>query len=313
MLVVVIDTEEQFDWDAPVCREATGVSSMRSIGRIQSIFDEYGIVPCYVVDYPVAAQADGREPLRALLADGRCELGAHLHPWVTPPYTEALCPRNTYPGNLPPGLERAKIESLLGMHEASFGQRPLVYKAGRYGFGPNTQQIIESLGFEVDVSFCPPFNHGADGGPDYRHVSPEPRWLSQRLLEIPVTGAYVGWATGLAPGLFDLASGPLARLRAPGVLSRLGALDRLMLSPEGYSPAEHRRVFDALLRRGVRTFTWSLHSPSVEPGHTSYVRNEADLARLLDSFRRFFDFFFGDRGGVATTPIALKRSLEATA
>jgi hypothetical protein len=133
------------------------------------------------------------------------------------------------------------------------------------------------------------------------------------LLEIPITGGFVGWASALSPGLFDLASGPLARLRAPGVLSRLGALDRLMLSPEGYSPQEHRRLFDALFERGVRTFTWSLHSPSVEPGHTSYVRNDADLAQFLDSFRRFFDYFFGERGGVATTPTALKHRLEANA
>lgn len=314
MLMVVVDTEEQFAWDQPVSRRSTAVTAMRSIDRIQSIFDEFGIVPCYVVDYPVATQAEGREALARIRAAGRCEIGAHLHPWVTPPYDEALSPANTYPGNLPPELERAKLEVLVGSLEQAFGERPTIYKAGRYGLGPATAQLLEDLGFEIDLSVCPPIDHGADGGPDYRRFPTEPYWFgSRRLLEIPLTGAFVGWARGLAPPLYDLAAGPLARLRAPGVLSRLRAVDRLVLSPEGYTPAEHRRLVDALLDQGVRTFTWTLHSPSVEPGHTPYVRSEAELAAFLDSFRRFFSFFFGERGGVAMTPTALKQQLEARA
>lgn len=314
MLMVVVDTEEQFEWGKPVSRQATAVTAMRSIGRIQSIFDEFGIVPCYVVDHPVATQSEGRDALARIRADGRCEIGAHLHPWVTPPYDEQLSAANTYPGNLPPALERAKLEVLVQALEQAFGERPTVYKAGRYGLGPATAEILEDLGFEIDMSVCPPINHGADGGPDYRGFPTEPYWFgSRRLLEIPLTGAFVGWAGSLAPSLYDLAAGPLASLRAPGVLSRLGAVDRLVLSPEGYTHAEHRRLVDALLERGVRTFTWTLHSPSVEPGHTPYVRSEAELAAFLDSFRRFFAFFFGERGGVAMTPTALRQQLAARA
>jgi hypothetical protein len=314
MLIAVVDTEEQFDWSAPVTRAATSVTAMQSIGRLQSIFDEYGVVPCYVVDYPVATQPDGSDPLREILSAGRCEIGAHLHPWVTPPYEEELSPRNTYPGNLPPQLERAKLDILVRAIENTFAARPAVYKAGRYGVGANTGEIIESLAFEVDVSVCPPIDHRADGGPDYRQFSCEPYWFgtTDRLLEIPLTGAFVGWASGLAPGLYDLTSHPASKsVRLPAVLSRLRAIDRLMLSPEGYTSTEHQRLATTLMRRGVRTFTWSLHSPSVEPGHTPYVQSRKDLARFLDSFRRFFDFFFGDLGGVATTPTQLKSRFEA--
>ena len=52
-LFVVVDTEEEFDWSAPFSRTNTGVSAMARIGRVQHIFDRFGIKPTYVVDHPV--------------------------------------------------------------------------------------------------------------------------------------------------------------------------------------------------------------------------------------------------------------------
>jgi hypothetical protein len=83
-----------------------------------------------------------------------------------------------------------------------------------------------------------------------------------------------------------------------------------MLSPEGFPTSEHIKLTRDLYRRGLRTFTWSFHSPSVVPGHTSYVQNEQQLKTFLDSFRRFFDFFFNELGGQASTPTRLKSHME---
>jgi len=47
-LVVVIDTEEEFDWSKDFSRDNISVRSMQWIGRIQDIFDEYGITPARV-------------------------------------------------------------------------------------------------------------------------------------------------------------------------------------------------------------------------------------------------------------------------
>ena len=52
------------------------------------------------------------------------------------------------------------------------------------------------------------------------------------------------------------------------------------------------------------------HIPSVVPGHTPYVRNDDDLRRFLDMFRRYFDYFLGTLEGVATTPTQLRAELE---
>ena len=154
-LLVVIDTEEEFDWSAGYSRANTAVSSMRHLERIQRIFDEYGILPTYVIDYPVASQPDGYRILQHIHADKRCVIGAHLHPWVNPPFQEPVNTRNSFPGNLPRELERDKLRALGEVIGDKFGAPPVIYKAGRYGIGPNTEGILEELGYEADLSVCP--------------------------------------------------------------------------------------------------------------------------------------------------------------
>jgi hypothetical protein len=265
------------------------------------------------VTYPIATQAESIAPLREIQASGRCEIGAHLHPWVTPPREEEVNARNSYPGNLPRDLEKRKIVALLLAIEDKLGVRPRSYKSGRYGFGPNTAATLAELGFEVDLSPLPAFDLSADGGPDWTHASPEPRWLRPGLLTIPVTSAFVGFARSAGSRLHRLASSPpFFWLRAPSLLSRTRALERLMLSPEGFLADHHVRLTRALLDQGVRVFSFTLHSPSIRPGCTPYVRTESDRQKFLDACRRYFGFFQGELGGVSMTPLELKRRLEAS-
>lgn len=88
VLYVVVDTEAEFDWSEPFKRSLTSVTAMRHVERGQAIFDQYGLRPVYVVDYPVASRPEGWGPLKAIMDRGGCEIGAHLHPWTSPPFGE---------------------------------------------------------------------------------------------------------------------------------------------------------------------------------------------------------------------------------
>jgi len=314
ILVTVIDTEEEFDWSRCPDPAATSVRAMKHVDRIQAIFDAYKIRPTYVVDYPVASQAEGFRPLKEIQDSGRCEIGAHLHPWVNPPVEEVMSPRNTYGCNLAPDLEARKLEVLTQEIERSFERRPRVFKAGRYGLGEASIDTLGRLGYEVDVSVFPCMDWRGDGGPDFSRAPHEPaRIEGSTLLEVPLTGGFVGLLSSIGRPVHRLAnSAVLRRLRLPGILSRMRLVDRLALSPEAYTSEEHLRLTKHLLARGVRVFSWTLHSPSVEPGCTPYVRDQSELRRFLDRFKSYFDIFFGELGGVAMTPMELKRHLEAT-
>ena len=310
-LVVVIDTEEEFDWSTDFSRENTSVRSMRSIARMQRIFEEFHIRPVYVVDYPIVSQADGYKPLQDIFLSDGCVIGAHLHPWVNPPFEETVGVYNSFPGNLPAHLEASKLKLLGRLIEERFGTRPTIYKAGRYGMGPNTEQILEDQEYEVDVSVCPHMDYSSEGGPDFTGYSAWPYWFGKRsLLELPLTVGFSGLLRRCAPALHRIADrGTMRLLHAPGTLARLGLVNKIRLSPEGHPAKELVSLVRTLYSDGMRIFSFAFHSPSLEYGHTPYVTCKRDLEEFFSHCRTFFDFFINDLGGVPTTPLELKHHL----
>jgi hypothetical protein len=313
-LLVVVDTEEEFDWEADFDRNATSVEAMRHVHLGQEIFDAVGVRPAYLVDFPVASQESGVTPIKEFVDSGRAVVGAHLHPWVSPPFDEEVNRRHSFAGNLPAALERAKLERLVDQIEVSFGERPVIYKAGRYGIGPNTAGILEDLGFEVDLSACAAFDFSAEDGPDYSRFSSDPYWFGDErlLLGLPATGAFVGLLQRGAPRWHHWATRPqLQWARLPGIFARLDLIDRLHLSPEGFGFSDLCRLTEFLLARGVRVFTLSFHSPTLDPGRTPYVRDRVELNNFLDVLRRYLGYFLGELEGTSMTPLEIKKHLES--
>ena len=304
-LLVVVDTEEEFDWSRPLARENVGVTAIRAQARAHRVFERFGLKPTYVIDYAVASQEDGWRPLAELHADGLCAIGAHLHPWVNPPFDEPVSNHNSYPGNLPRALEREKLARLGDEIALRFGARPTIYKAGRYGVGAATAAILDELGYAVDASVVPEQNFTEDEGPDFSVCGAQPYWFGtgRRLLELPVTQGYVGWAAGLGNALYQLAASPQGRrLKLTNCLAHLGAMERIRLSPEGTNFDEMRQLTLALHARGLNVFSFTYHSPSLAPGHTPYTPNEAALQRFVETCARYFEWFMGEFAGRPSTP-----------
>ena len=243
--------------------------------------------------------------LRGWMERGECAIGTQLHPWVNPPHDEEVFTFNSFTGNLPRALERAKINDLTDTIEAAFGRRPNVYRAGRYGVGPNTAELLEEAGYAADVSVRALFDYSDEGGPDFSHVQPRPyRVGGDALVELPLGAAYVGRLRARGRGLYR-AAGRLPRGR--GLLSRAGLLDRVALTPEGVKLADALAAVRALADDGVRWFSLSFHSPSVEPGHTPYVRTAEDLRRFHAWWDGMLDFFAAQ--GIA--PASIEETVAA--
>lgn len=303
-LFVIVDTEEEFDWSAPFSRESVGVTAIQEVGRLQKTVGPYGLKPTYVVDYPVAATSSSAATLGAFAQAGECRIGAHLHPWVTPPFDEPLVPEMSFGCNLGEPIERAKIQELTGTIASAFNVRPRVYKAGRYGLGTSTVGILDSLGYDVDTSVIPHMDFRAESGPSFLGFSPKPAMLgpARRMLELPCTTGFVGAVRRMGESLHGMASRPaLEPLRAVGILARSGLLNRVMLSPEGNTLDEMKALTRALHGDGLRTFALTFHSPSLKPGCTRYVKTGAERDAFLDTISRYCDFFFTDMNGRPTT------------
>jgi hypothetical protein len=223
--------------------------------------------------------------------------------------------RNSFAGNLPRELERAKLQRLVAAIEDHLGVRPTSFTAGRYGVGASTQGLLEELGFRIDSSVRPYTEYLDQGGPDFRHCGARPYWVGpdRHLLELPRTVGLCGLLARDTSGLFDLLqSRPARRLRLSGLLARARLLERIALTPEGLSAAELRRLASAMVGAGHRVFVMSYHSPSLVPGNTPYVTTARELAAFLDRLDDFLDFFLGELGGEPATPDEVRELALAT-
>lgn len=314
ILCIVVDTEEEFDWSAPFSRNAVETNSILAQPQAhERVFDNFGITPTYVVDWPVANSPTAVAVLRGLMEEGRCEIGAHLHPWVSPPHLEEVNNFNSFAGNLPASLEFEKLKLLTQAITDNFGRKPTVFKAGRYGLGKSTSLALQRLGYQIDASVVPHTSFSSDGGPNFYGFDNQTYWFGSTdspLLEVPVTTGYCGFLHQSGQQLYPKLAHPLAKtLHLGGIAARSGALERIRLTPEGVDISANKRLMRTLVQDGVRVLTLTYHSPSLEPGHTPYVRTTDDLSKFLKCLSECFSYFQSDLGGVFMTLRQLREHL----
>jgi hypothetical protein len=286
--LVTVDTEEEFDWSAPLRREGHTLDTIAAFPRFVDFCEGFGVVPTFLIDHPIATASATAAALRAPLAAGRAEVGIHLHPWVNPPFDEEIGEFNSYAGNLPPALEREKFLRLRDAIEANLG----------VAVGPNSAAMLREAGIAIDSSVRARFDYSSTGGPNFREHPLRPYWLDRErgLVELPITTVFSGLLRGLGDRIYPyLWREP--RLR--GVLARARLLERIPLTPEGISPAEAIRGIDCALADGLPLLVFSFHSPSLAPAHTPYVRNAGDLEAFYDWWRQVFTHLV--RRGAAPT------------
>lgn len=294
--LLCVDVEEEFDWRAPLDPRNRSTLAMSAFPAAHRRFADHAIGLACFVDHPVASDVRAVDILREVAADGRSEIGAQLHAWVTPPYA-APAAGDSYAGNLPVEEERAKLVALTDLLRESFGRAPRIYRAGRYGIGPRTFGLLREQGYLLDSSIRARYDYRADLGPDFSAVG-NPAYRVEGLTELPLTSVFTGRLRGVGPPLYR-ALGRLPRGR--GVAARSGLLQRVALTPEDMPIDDAIEAVTVAVGEGERLLTFSFHSPTLAPGNTPYVRDAGDLAK----FWRWWDVMLAhlDRLGVRATTI----------
>jgi len=286
-VLLTVDTEEEFDWRAPFRREGYGTSHVAALPRFQTFCERIGAHPVYLVDWPIVQDPRAVEVIGDAVRRGAAEVGVQLHPWVNPPFEEEVSTRNSFAGNLPQALEAAKFTLLRDAIEAAFGLVPQIYRAGRYGLGPNTAALLKQAGIRIDTSVRSLFDYSHQGGPDYSNHPLAAYWVDPEhtLLELPVTSAYWGPLRRLGPLIHRV------QRHAPTFysgFSRLRLLERIALTPEGVSAQEALRGVDLSVDAGLPVLVLSFHSPTLAPGHTPYAATEAQVEALYHWFEAVY-------------------------
>ncbi len=305
LMIVSLDTEED-NWNRS--RTDVTVKNIRELPRLARLFDGLGVRPTYFTTYQVAIDPGAAAVLRDVGAESRGEIGAHLHPWNTPPLTEQFLPRNSMTKNLPVDLQLAKIRTLTTTLHGAFGRKPLAFRTGRYGVGPDTIAALAACGYGVDSSVSPFISlEAVDDGPTFvgapvrayrlaphRDVRERAVNGEGRIVEMPLS---YGFNRGPFP-VWDrvrrtLEASPWRWLRLPGLASRLGLGRRLSLSPEVHSAPDMLTLSARLLEHGVRQLHMSWHTPSLTPGLSPFATTAADVDRLYGTIEAYLDGLAG--------------------
>ncbi len=283
---VVIDAEEDFDWDSPVQGTEKSTFHLRNLRMLAEILQAYGATPTYLLTYPVLQDEDAVAIIRHQLEAGLCDAGLQLHPWVTPPFGEDVSLRASFLGNLSAEREEQKLLCLRARFIQCFGAEPKIYRAGRYGLSRHTPGLLEKHCFTIDTSIAPRTSFEADGGPDFRDFDSRPFWFGERarLLEVPLCRDIVGWgAGGIGADLYGRMAGHgEQRSGLLSLLARSRCVERITLSPEGNDLSAMLRLLRGKLGRGDTVFPLSFHSSSLQDGTNPYVRSTADLHEFYD-------------------------------
>ena len=300
--VVFVDTEEEFDWSKPLARENRSVATVAALPAAQARFAAAGVPLALMVDHPIATDPRAIDLIGPLLTGGTA-VGTQLHPWVNPPFDEALTPANSFAGNLPRQLEEAKLVALTDAITAAFGTRPTAYRAGRYGLGPASFDLLAAHGYRLDSSMRPGFDYASEGGPDFSALGNHAFRIGG-IVELPLTTVFTGAARSGGIALYRSA-GRIPKGRA--VLARSGLLQRIPLTPEGIPAREALEAVRVAIGEGVRVLSFAFHSPSLAPGHTPYVKDKADLA----AFWHWWDKILAELDRLGAKAVGLDDAIAA--
>lgn len=317
-LVVSIDTEED-NWQP--AREDVRVENAAELPGLHRFLRSLGLRPTYFVDHPVATHPRARASLGEIRAEGDGEIGAHLHPWNTPPQDELFTAGHTMLRNLPRELQRAKLARLCDALEAATGARPTAFRAGRFGLGEETVGVLLEAGFRVDSSVVPFVSWGDVEGADFRGAPLGAYWLDPDtrdlrrpgapggLRELPLSCGFTrrpfAWRSRLHG---TLRRGALARLPLAGIASRLGLARRVIVSPELETLADLLAASRRLVEEGAGVLQMFWHSPSLVPGLSPFVRDAAERERLK---RRIAGYVEGVSRFASVRPATVSEAAEA--
>jgi hypothetical protein len=262
--------------------------NIEALPAFQRLCSRHGMRPTYLVEHAITEDRRATRILRGLQQTGECEIGAHLHPWSSPPYAPGERQRIEYPSNLPTPRLAAKLARVTAALRQAFGTQPVSYRAGKFGLSPATPALLADFGYEADTSITPMVDWREQGGPNFldEHVQPRILMAGQPpVVEVPVS---VAFTRRLPPLLQRLYLRAPRRLHLRGLLGSdyLNWIDLAWLYPACFTRDQMIAGCDRLVADGVPVLNIFLHSSELAPGESPYTRTPEEVRAYLE---RLFD------------------------
>jgi hypothetical protein len=300
--ILTIDTEGDNQWDHG--RELT-VQNIKFVPRFQDLCNKYMIKPTYLVTSEVCEDNYAKEIFKDYMSAGNAEIGAHLHSWTTPPFKDIEGyrfndPNHAFASELSHDLLTEKLRYLTDQIEAAFGQRPLSFRSGRFGFDRNVARVLHDNCYLVDSSVTPYTSWaehkgipGGKGGSDFLDSNPFPYrydFDNGSLLEIPVTILPTRFPLNInrniASHYFRNVNGSISLK----VLRKLFFKNQpLWLRPHLFMNIDLlEELLNEALKINLPYIVMMFHSSELMPGCSRYRPDEDSIEKLYTLLENFF-------------------------
>lgn len=150
-----VDTEEEWDWEGPFPESNFSVENLHKLPAFQDFCESKGLRPCYFVDYAAAIGMVHQTTFLSRVKNGKCELGAHLHPWANPPFFGEPTEATSHVVNLPIKQVEEKLDALLDTFNQKLSYTPKAFRTGRWGISEDIMRLLYLRGFDIDSSVYP--------------------------------------------------------------------------------------------------------------------------------------------------------------
>ena len=312
-VVLTIDTEPDDIWTDHLNRS---VANVQELLPLQERLSKYGAKATFLVTYRVVKDDHAAEVLDNIVRTDDAEVGAHLHPWETPPFLESGIDRrfHTYPHELSKDVFRRKLTRLTEAIADRFGH-PTSYRGGRWGISSEHFEVLEQLGFEVDTTITPlldwrnhfgiPASLNGCGGVDFRGAPRSPyhpdhmdmsRKGDSTILEVPLTVAL----SRRTPAFVRRAYNGLP-IMAHRVLRKLRIIRPVWATPAEETEENLERMLRVALTEELPIINISIHSSELMVGGSPLSQTERDVERILSRFESILSILASDDRCVFST------------
>lgn len=273
-ICISLDVEEEGLFSGAYASRNPPLTNIPLLSKLTPLLEKLGFKLTLFCDYAVFADSGAWAAVSSLAATGLVEIGAHLHHWSTPPFTDDRTGEPVRTHLLPAALLRARMENLLEIGKNRAGHALTSFRMGRWDLKRPLLPLLAELGIKVDSSICPlrAFRNGAN-----HFLAPaSPYWVgtpSGNILEAPITqipllkGGDRAWAKLCA--------------NRQSWLDRFHFFGALSANPVWHGLPVMKMTSRLHFWRGGRVLNFFWHSSELMPGASPNVPDQAAAEKLL--------------------------------
>ncbi|WP_029201384.1 hypothetical protein [Oribacterium sp. NK2B42] len=285
--LITIDTEGDNIWN---WQDGNEISTENSayLPRFQALCEKYNFKPTYLTNYEMACEERFVELAADALGKGACEIGMHLHAYNNPPFFPlSVTQKKNFPYLIeyPEEIIDEKIKRLNDLLIEKFGITPRSHRAGRWALNDSYLRLLKKHGYRFDCSVTPGVDwSGAKGstegskGSDYTKCMNTPYYISEGMLEIPVT------IKRIHKSFLNIDSPQnMARIIKHHVLGQ-----QVWLRPNGNNIKEISALLEKEKKTNSGYLMFMLHSSELMPGGSPTFHSPKDIEVLYEHIEMIF-------------------------